>query len=206
MKGLTMPIDLQSLIGKDNIDFLVKAKRKQPVKNSIGIIFFGSIWTAFTSIFVIVLFGPLFRGEETHFEINGVPASASLENFRPMLTPALIISMFVLIGIGMLAWGFYSLFQKGGYFVGTNNRLIRYNKGIVNTYDWEQFTGNMEINGPKGDISLQLRSGKMVQRKNKPDEFVPDIIYISGITDVLEIEKNCRKRIKENDPSPANLV
>jgi hypothetical protein len=104
----------------------------------------------------------------------------------------------------MLAWGLYSLFQKGGYFVGTNNRLIRYSKGVVNTYDWEQFTGNMEINGVKGDISLQLRSGKMVQRKNKPDEFVPDTVYISGITDVLEIEKNCRTRIKENDPSPAN--
>ena len=64
----------------------------------------------------------------------------------------------------------------------------------------------MEINGRKGDISFQLRTGKMVQRKNRPDEFVPDIIYISGITDVLEIEKSCRKRIKENDPSPANIL
>jgi hypothetical protein len=205
MNDMTMPIDLQSIIGQENIDFLVKAKRKQPVKNSIGIILFGTVWTAFISIFVIVFFGPLFRGEETHFKVNGVPTSASWENFRPMLTPALIISVFVFIGIGMLTWGFYSLFQKGGYFVGTNNRLISYYNGIANTYDWEQFTGNMEINGLKGDISLQLRTGKMVQRKNRPDEFVPDIVYISGITDVFEIEKNCRKRIKENDPSPANI-
>ena len=206
MNDLTMPVDLQSIIGNENIDFLVKAKRKQPLKNSIGIILFGTVWTAFISIFVIVFLGPLFKGEETHFEVNGVPTSASWENFQPMLTPTLIIGVFVLIGIGMLTWGFYSLFQKGGYFVGTSNRLIRYYKGIVNTYDWEQFTGNMEINSLKGDISLQLRTGKMVQRKNKPDEFVPDIIYISGITDVLEIEKNCRKRIKENDPSPANIL
>jgi hypothetical protein len=205
MNDLTIPADLQSVIGQENIDFLVKAKRKQPVKNSFGIILFGAVWSAFVSIFVIVFLGPLFRGEESHFEVNGVPTTASLENFRPMLTPTLIIGVFVLIGIGMLAWGIYSLFQKGGYFVGTNNRLISYNKGIVNTYDWEQFTGNMEINGAKGDLSLQLRSGKMVQRKNKPDEFVPDIIYISGITDILEIGKNCTKRIKENDPSPANV-
>jgi hypothetical protein len=183
----------------------VKAKRKQPVKNSIGIILFGAFWTAFVSIFVVVFLGPIFRGEETHFKVNGVLTSASWENFRPMLTPTIIIGVFVLIGIGMLTWGFYSLFQKGGFFVGTNSRLVGYNKGIVNTYDWEQFTGNMEINSSKGDISLQLRTGKMVQRKNKPDEFVPDVIYISGITDVLEIEKNCRKRIKENDPSPANI-
>jgi hypothetical protein len=206
MNDLIIPVDLQSIIGNENIDFLVKAKRNQPVKNSIGIIMFGAVWTAFVSIFVIVFLGPIFRGEETHFKINGVPTSASLENFRPMLTPAIIISVFVLIGIGMLIWGVYSLFRKGGYYVGTNNRLIRYNKGIVNTYDWEQFTGNMEINSIKGDISLQLRTGKMVQRKNRPDEFVPDIVYISGITDVLEIEKSCRKRIKENDPSPANII
>jgi hypothetical protein len=205
MNDLTVPVDLQSIIGNENIDFLVKAKRKQPIKTSLGIITFGAVWSAFISIFVIVFFGPLFRGEETHFKVNGVPTSASLENFRPALTPTLIIGVFVLIGIGMLIWGFYSLFERGGYFVGTNNRLIRYNKGVVNTYDWEQFTGNMEINGLKGDISLQLRTGKMVQRKNRPDEFVPDIIYISGITEVLEIEKNCRRRIKENDPSPANI-
>jgi hypothetical protein len=206
MNDLTMPFELQSIIGNENVDFFVKARRKQPVKNSIGIILFGTFWTAFVSIFVIVFFGPLFRGEETHFEVNGVPKSGSWENFRPMLTPALIIGLFVLIGIGMLTWGIYSLFQRGGYFVGTNNRLISYNKGIINTYDWEQFTGNMEIRSTKGDISLQLRSGKMVQRKNRPDEFVPDNIYISGISDVVEIEKNCRKRIKENDPSPANIA
>jgi hypothetical protein len=206
MNDLRMPDDLQSIIGKDTIDFFVKAKRKQPVKNSIGIIFFGTVWTAFTSIFVMVFLGPIFRGEETHFKVDGVPTTASWENFRPMLTPTIFIGVFVLIGIGMLAWGLYSLFQKGGYFAGTNNRLIRYDKGIVNTYDWEQFTGSTEVNSLKGDISLQLRTGKMVSRKNRPDEFVPDIIYISGITDVLEIEQNCRKRIKENDPSPANIV
>jgi len=205
MNDLTAPVELQSIIGAESIDFLVKARRKQPVKNSIGIILFGTVWTAFTSIFVVVFFGPIFRGEETHFKVDGVPTSASWENFRPMLTPALIIGVFVLIGIGMLIWGFYLLFQRGGYFVGTNNRLISYNKGNINTYDWEQFTGNMEINNRKGDISLQLRTGKMVQRKNKPDEFVPDTIYISGISDVLEIEKKCRIRIKENDPSPATV-
>lgn len=206
LNDFSMPVALQSIIGNESIDFLVKAKRKQPVKNSVGIITFGIIWTAFISIFVFAFMGPLFRGEEAHLEVDGVPTTASWDHFQPMVTPALIIGVFVLIGLGMLIWGFYSLFQKGGYFVGTNNRLIRYHKGVANTYDWEQFTGNMEINDVKGDISLQLRSGKMVQRKNKPDEFVPDTVYISGITDLLEVEKNCRKRIKENDPSPANVV
>lgn len=206
MNNLAMPIGLQSIIGQENVDFLVKAKRKQPLKKSLGIILFGTVWTAFVSIFVMVFLGPIFRGGETHFKVDGVPTSASWENFQPAMTPALIIGLFVLIGIGMLTWGIYSLFQKGGYFVGTANRLVSYYKGNVNTYDWEQFNGNMEINDRKGDISFQLRTGKMVSRKNGPDEYVPDMIYISGITDVLEIEKSCRKRIKENDPSPANIL
>jgi hypothetical protein len=58
---------------------------------------------------------------------SDIPATGSLENFQPMLVPALIIGIFVLVGIGILSWGFYSFSQKGGYFVGTANRLLRYN-------------------------------------------------------------------------------
>jgi hypothetical protein len=42
----------------------------------------------------------------------------------------------------------------------------------------------------------------MVSRKNGPDRYVPDVIYISDVPYVFEIEKICRKRIKENDPTP----
>lgn len=63
----------------------------------------------------------------------------------------------------------------------------------------------MEINAQKEDISMELRTGKMVSRKNKPDEYVPDILYILGVSNVLEIEKICRNRIKENDPTPATV-
>jgi len=47
-----------------------------------------------------------------------------------------------------------------------------------------------------------MRTGKMVSRKNGPDRYVPDVIYISEIPYVFEIEKICRARIKENDPTP----
>jgi hypothetical protein len=49
-----------------------------------------------------------------------------------------------------------------------------------------------------------MRTGRMVSRKNGPARYVPDIIYISGILNVFEVEKICRKRIKENDPTPPN--
>jgi hypothetical protein len=199
-----LPMELESVVGDEKIDFSVFANRKKPVKQSFNLIFGGIFWLAITSIFVVVFFGPLFKGEEVHFSVDGVPTTASLENFEPMIVPALIIGLFVLIGIGLLLYGFYSFSQKGGYFVGTANRLFHYHKGIIKSFDWEQFSGNMEINIKKGDIALQLRTGKMVSRKNSSARYVPDVVYISGVTEVLEIEKMCRKRIKENDPTPAN--
>jgi hypothetical protein len=45
----------------------------------------------------------------------------------------------------------------------------------------------------------------MQSRKNESDKSVPDILYISAIENVYEIEKICKIRIKENDPTPAVL-
>ena len=192
-----LPEDLSSIIGSESKDFAVKAGRAQPFKTSLSLILFGTAWTAFTSIFVIVFLGPLFLGKEVHFESNGVPTVASPDNLGPILVPALIIGLFVLVGIGMLSWGIYSMFKKGGYFVGTPTRLIHYQKGKIRSIDWEQFSGDIELRGDihKGNISLQMRTGKMVSRKNGPDKYVPNVIYISEIPRVFEIEQICRRRI-----------
>ena len=38
----------------------------------------------------------------------------------------------------------------------------------------------------------------MVSRKR----YVPETIYLTGIPDVYKVEKICRVRIKDNDPTP----
>ena len=205
MNNTIIPPDLLSIIRTESSDFIIKSSRNQPIKKSIRLILFATLWTVVTSVFAFIFFVPLFKGEEIHFNVNDVPTSASLENLSPLIIPLIIISIFVIIGIVMLISGFYSFYQKGGFFISTKNRLIKHYNGNVYSYDWEQFTGNIEYNTIKGDISLQLRTGRIVQRKDQPDEFVPDVIYISGITNVQEIETICRKRIKENDPTPTNI-
>jgi hypothetical protein len=199
-----IPADLKNLIANEKIDFCIKAKSNYPKSKSYGIIIFGIIWTAFISIFVIAFFGPLFFGKEVHFKTNDEPTVGSIDNWQPLLVPGLIIGLFVIVGLSMLIWGFYSLFQNGGYFVGTETRLIKYLNNKITITDWEHFSGNIELSNENnlGDIEFQLRTGKMESRKNSPDKFVPDIIYISGVNNVLEIEKSCRIRIKENDPTP----
>ena len=60
------------------------------------------------------------------------------------------------------------IFKKGGYFVGTPTRLVRYQNGNIRSIDWEQFSGDIEVSGrdPKGNISLQMRTGRVVRTKN----------------------------------------
>ncbi len=205
IENTLLPPDLLTVIGSEKREFAVKAGRANPPKKSLFFLFFGLAWTGFTSIFVAAFLGPLFFGQEVHFEANGVPTVASPDNLEPILVPALIIGLFVLIGLGMLAGGVYMLFKKGGYFVGTPTRLIHYSGGNVRSIDWEQFSGDIEVKGDavKGNLSLQLRTGRMVSSKNRPPRYVPDVIYLSSIPEVFKIEQICRKRIKENDPTPA---
>lgn len=206
LENTILPTDLISAIGSEPRDFAVKAKRSQPVKVSLAIIIFGAIWFLFSCVFVILFMGPVFQGKEVEFLANDVPTVAGPGNLRPLLGPALIIGVFVLIGLIMLAVGFRMLFKKGGWFVGTPTRLISFKNGSYRSIDWEQFSGDIEVSGnaKRGNLTLKMRSGKMVSSKNGPDRYVPDTVYISGIENAAEIEQICRRRIKENDPTPSS--
>jgi hypothetical protein len=203
-ENITLPPELLSYIGTESKDFAVKAKHANPPKVSLFLILFGVVWLGFTSIFFFAFLGPLFQGKEVEFLTNDVPTVAGPGNLRPILLPAAIIGIFILVGLLMLAGGLRLLFKRGGYFVGTQTRLISLQNGKFRSIDWEQFSGDIEVKGDerKGNITLGMRTGRMVSSKNGPDRYVPDTLYISGIPNVFEIEQMCRRRIKENDPTP----
>lgn len=207
MNVAELPTDLKKIIENENIDFSLKAKRRYPLNKSFTGIFFGIAWCAFISIFFIAFFGPLFKNEEVHFTANGIPVIANMENLSELLVPGLIIGLFAIVGLVIIFSSLYSLIQKGGYFVGTPTRMIQYRNGSFIITDWEQFTGSVKIKAKNnfGDLEYELRTGKTQTQKNKPDKFVPDIICISGIENIYDIEKKCKIRIKENDPTPAIL-
>jgi hypothetical protein len=208
LEDISLPHELINFIGSEPRDFAVKAKHANPPKVSLFMIIFGAVWLGFSSIFFFLFLGPVFQGKEVHFLANDVPTVAGPGNLKPLLVPAIVIGVFVLIGLIMLYAGFRLLFKKGGYFVGTPKRLISLQKGNFRSVDWEQFSGDIEVNGneQKGNITLGMRTGRMVSSKNGPDRYVPDTLYISGISNVFEIEQICRKRIKENDPTPPITV
>jgi len=204
MENITLPPELSSSVSSENKDFAVKAGRAQPLKKSLSLILSGTVFTACTSLFAFAFLGPIFQGKAAHFELNGVRTVASPDNLGPIMLPAIFIVIFLLVGIGMVSWGIYSIFKKGGYFVGTPTRLVHFQNGNIRSIDWEQFSGDIEVGGSaqKGNISLQMRTGKMVSKENEPDKYVPDVIYISEIPNVFKVEQMCRRRIKENDPTP----
>ncbi len=199
-----IPSDLRILIDSEQTDFIIKSSRNYPRKKGLGILLFSLFWNAIISIPVVSFLVPILTGKVVNFTVNDTPTSGSLENWESILAPSLLIGLFAIIGISTFIWSLILLMQKGGYFVGTETRFIKYRNGEITVKDWEQFSGNIKINNKSklGDLELELRTGKMKSRGKGSDKFVPDKIYISGIENVFEIEKKCRIRIKENDPTP----
>jgi hypothetical protein len=133
--------------------------------------------------------------------LNGVSTVASLENPAPLLMPGIFI-----LGFFFLTQALRNFFKEGGYFVGTPTRFLHLQSGKLRSIDWEQFSGDIEVSGSteKGNLSLKMRTGRIVRKKNGPDRFVPEIIDMVEIQNAFEVEQLCRKRIKENDPTPTS--
>jgi hypothetical protein len=198
-----LPKELQTVIGNEKIDFSVYARRTRPKSQAYGTIRFSAIWLSFVCLGTYAFFSPVFKGEDVNFIVNDVPTTASWDNLEPLLIPSLFFLSLLSAGIGFLVSGIITLRKEGGYFVGTENRLINYKNGTIKYYDWEQFTGNVELNFKNKDISLEMRKGFVRKRENGPDGVIPDSLYLSDIENLIEVERICRERIKENDPTPA---
>jgi len=203
-ESIVLPEELLKVIGSETKDFAVKAGRAHSLKTSLFMILFGAFWLFFSMIFVLAFIGPLFKGKEVEFLANDVPTVAGPGNLGPLVIPGLILGLFVFIGLVLLGIGLRLLFKKGGYFVGTPERLINYYNGSYRSIDWEQFSGDIQVSGnsDRGNITLGMRTGRMVSSKNGGDRYVADEISMNNILNVNEIEQICRKRIKENDPTP----
>ncbi len=182
-----LPAKLLSFIDSESIDFAVKGSRFCPLKKSFSFIFFGILLITF----IILSLNSMYQSERTHLTI-----------FSDLVL-TITFGTFLLLGIIMLLSGIYSIFRKGGYFVGTPTRLIYFQNGYIRSIGWEQLSNDISVSGnaQKGNIILKIKTSPEIDVEDESDEYAPYDIYILGIPNVFEIEKICRKRIKENDPS-----
>lgn len=84
--------------------------------------------------------------------------------------------------------------EKGPYMVFLNERLVTYSNRTIKTYDWKQFSNNIEMNIAKNELTLELNSGKVFDDDGSK-KFVPTAIFISGVQNVVELEKLMRSLI-----------
>jgi len=200
---ITLPEELNISLGSESREFAVRSRRAKPVGSSLFQIIFGLFWLGFISIFLSFFFDSFSQGGLKQV-ISDINDSNEGNSQQSGIFVVLFFSVFVLIGLYMLLAGVFSLMKRGDYFVGTPTRLVRFRKGKMMSSDWEQFNGKIEVRGNnnRGTITLEMRTGQMRHGKGGT-RYVPDFVYISGVPGVYEIEQICRKRIKENDPTPA---
>jgi len=200
-----LPEELNISLGSENREFAVKGTFAQPVIASGLNILFGAGWLGFTFLLMSFFLAPGFIKDAIQ-SFTSPEAADSVEGERlGYLFFIVFFGIFLSIGFYVVLKGIFSLFRSGGYFVGTPTRLVHFRKGKLRSCDWEQFTGDIIVRGnnKKGNITLVMKTGKMVRSKNS-SRFVPDLIYIAGTEGAIDIEQICKKRIKENDPTPAN--
>jgi len=205
LQSIELPEELNISLGSESRDFAVKGTFVQPVGASVSAILFGAGWLGFTSILMSFFLAPGFvKGAIRSFTSPEAANSAEGERLG-YLCFIVFFGIFLSIGFYVILKGIFSLLRSGGYFAGTSTRLVNFRKGKLRSYDWEQFTGDIVVRGTnkKGNITLVMRTGKMVKEK-VGSRFVPDVIYIAGIEGAFDIEQVCKKRIKENNPTPAN--
>ena len=201
MNNLKFPIELDEILVNENIDFSVLGLRTQTPKYSIIII---SIVLPVAVSFGYVFFTslPIFYKRHFNLLVNAeLKPNSSSDRLTENGLYLAVILMFLIVSCIILYKKVIPYFTKEGYFIGTDCRLIKYKNGILKYYDWEQFTGKVENANNEKDLFLELRRGHFVSRKNSSDEFIPEYVFIASDTNILEIQKICKQRIEENNPS-----
>ncbi|PWK27271.1 hypothetical protein LV89_01584 [Arcicella aurantiaca] len=183
MNNILLPSELRSTIDQEPIEFSVISTKHRPPHKTYFV--FG--------ISIMMIIAPI----SSFFIINSI-VSLSQDEVLDTLTLFLLFIPF-LGGILMAILGFYLKNQKGGYFVGTPSRLIYYFGGVVKSYHWSEFSGIIETNLTKGELSLQLKSGRTFVGKYKTKYVVPYMLYILENPDTIsKVEKICREKIQSN--------
>ncbi len=199
MSRVELPRDLQSFISAEKVDFIAYARRKKPLSHSYKIIILGLVWLSVTAIVTYAMVQPILNGKGLEYRLNDKSVVASFDNLSTLIIPVSIITLFSLAGIAVLTGGIVSMFKKGGYYVGTESRIIHYLKSDIDYYSWDQFTGNIELDFNENCISLEMNRGEIKREKNGLERFVHEELHLSGVENVAEIERICRKRINENN-------
>jgi hypothetical protein len=201
-QDILLPEELVIAIGSETKDFVVKGTRFRPVSGSLSNLILGSIWVGVFIWIGFALFGPFDASGETAPEKTTLKLFNDDGTINQELGIYVLYALFLIPGIWHLTKTVIPLLKPGGIFVGTPKKLLNYRNGELISYDWDMFIMKTKVRGnaAKGDLTLTRTTGYQTKRNRAGiSYYIPYIVYMSGIPDVLEIEKICKQRIKESD-------
>ena len=192
-----LPKDLKDIISNEQVDFIIKAKRNAPLKRALSYFFFSFVWLSIIGVGIYTSLKPYFKSKK--FNLETIITELKALHYTEEST--LIMVLFASVGVAIFLYGIYIFTQKGGYFVATKSSLIKYRNNKVTITDWNQFSGNTKVTNRNlyGDVALELITGKEVARHNDSSKrYVPNVIYIVGIENPIQIANKCRLHIDKN--------
>jgi hypothetical protein len=205
MQDITLPDELLSEIGSETKEFVVRGTRFRPVtRNSLSQLIIGILWVGgfiWIGFFLLNEFGPadITSAAPPEPAINESLTDKFLNDGWAL---GLLYLAFLLPGIWNLKKTVVPLLKSGGIFVGTPQRILNCRKGEIISYSWSEFILKTKVTGNavKGNLTLTRTTGYYMsagQRAGGPKFYIPYIVFMSGIQDVFEIEKICKRRIEE---------
>ena len=183
------PRKLKAALGGQQPLFIVKGKGKPAISRGIAGIIFGLIWTGA----ILSIASPFLLEAEIN-EIHTLEALKSILN--DLLFLMLFYALFFIIGVTKIIQGIIAIFSTKIWYAGTSNKLISFNKKVVDSANWNQFDQNILLEGSPDDgsiiLTLKGSTGKQFQ-----------LNQVKSPGQIIEI---CRAQIRKSQSSKQKLV
>lgn len=192
-----IPTELKNKLGNENVCFFVKANKEKTSQDSWSVIRFGLLWiVVIAGIFTAMVY-ELLLGKPTSLNIGDELVTVNPDDLSPLYGFFIFGGLFVLPGLVVIALGVYGFFREGGYFIGTESRLL-----IINSwkeyfvYNWSDFQNRTDIffTPNKGNLILSLKE-KITQNKDGKKIKETKLIGMAEINYATEINTFCLEKI-----------
>lgn len=203
MNSYNLPNKLKNIIASEKTDFIVKSSKQKSLNQTIPALIFAILFIGVLGFIIFKIVNPILEKN-----LLDTTKLSEIDNWSTLMIPAIALGIFSVIAIGLLIKTIKTIFDKGAYFVGTEDRLIIYKNNTITSINWNAFSGKTTTKQKhnQGSLILELKTKKATEiivdediyEDNVDEGFVTETIEMIGIRNVITIENKCLYRIKEN--------
>ncbi len=198
----SIPRELKDYIRNRKTDFIAKTSKKRSVSNAITALLFSLVFITVLGVMIYKFVNPIL--EKELLDSNKI---TEFENWKTLILPAICFGIFIMVGLLQLIKSVRLFFDKGVFFVGTEEELIIFRNANIYTKKWNEFSGKTIVKAKHntGDLILELKSPNGTNHnidedilEEKSDQgFENKTITMVGIRNAMNIEKLCAYRMEE---------